>query len=146
MYRLRLLEWCMHFKGLKLCLAWLLFLPFTVLANSTPTGSTQEDIIFNIRPLACIVAKPGEACQMTITAHWQTIAPISACLLQDKVQLACWQQQKKVKQHFNISLTTDMVFTLNNASGQQIAQQKIKVNTAQSTKYRRRLRSQWSLF
>ncbi|GHF81590.1 DUF3019 domain-containing protein [Thalassotalea marina] len=136
----------MRFKGLKLCIAWLLFLPLSTFANSLTTESSDSAVNFNIKPLACIVAQPGQPCQMTITAQWQTPTPISACLLQDQVQLACWQQTTQVKQRFNISLTTDMVFTLNNASGQLIAQQKIKVNAAQSTKYRRRLRSQWSLF
>lgn len=136
----------MRFKGLLLCLAWLLFIPFTSFANSLNQANNVENVDFKIKPLACIVSQPGQPCQMTITAHWHSSMPISACLLQDQVQLACWQQTRQAKQSFNISLTSDMVFTLNNASGQLLAQQKVKVNAAQSTKYRRRLRSQWSLF
>lgn len=136
----------MRFKGVKLCIAWTLFLPLPLLAKTKVNPPPVEQLSLSIKPLACIVANAGQPCQMTITANWQSPLPLTACLYQDKLQLACWQNTSSVSRRFNISLTSDMVFKLLDETGNTLASQKIKVNAANSTKYRRRLRSQWSLF
>lgn len=100
----------------------------------------------SIKPLTCIVKVAGDNCQMTVTVTWKTSVPISGCLFQEENNLACWQEQNEVSQQLTISLAKEMIFSLKNQHGFVIAKQTIKVNASTSSKYRRRLRAQWSLF
>jgi len=98
-----------------------------------------------IKPSVCMVKNPGDSCQMTVSVQWQNDDPIDACLYQNDARLTCWQNAHNINTKIDISLEQDMLFTLKN--GQEIfASQQIKINTALPTKYRRRLRADWSFF
>jgi hypothetical protein len=92
-----------------------------------------------------MVKSPGDSCQMTVSVQWHTDETIAACLFQNDIRLHCWENVQNIKTKMAISLEQDMMFTLKN--DQQIfATQQIKINTALPTKYRRRLRADWSFF
>ena len=92
-----------------------------------------------------MVKKPGDSCQMTVTVQWQNDNPIDACLYQNDARLTCWQNAHNINTKIDISLEQDMLFTLKNDQN-IFATQQIKINTALPTKYRRRLRADWSFF
>lgn len=92
-----------------------------------------------------MVKSPGDSCQMTVTVQWQNNEPIDACIFQNDTRLNCWEKAYKINTKMDISLEQDMMFTLKNEQ-QIFATQQIKVNTALPTKYRRRLRADWSFF
>jgi len=121
------------------------FVSITALANNEK--SEQESVIeFSIKPLVCIVKKPGDACSMTATVSWQSATVINSCLYQGITKVACWLNKKKVKAVIEINIEENMEYTLRDDNHQIIAQQLITINSSLAKKYRRRLRAGWSLF
>jgi len=98
-----------------------------------------------VMPSVCVVKIRGEICHMTINFNWQAHSALNACLYQDDKLIKCWQEKKVIKENFALALRQDVVLTLKNKD-HVFAEQHIKVNASTSAKYRRRLRSQWSLF
>lgn len=92
-----------------------------------------------------MVKNPGDSCQMTVTVQWHNDEPIDVCLFQNDTRLNCWENVHNIKTKIDISLEQDMLFTLKNEQ-RMFATQQIKINTALPTKYRRRLRADWSFF
>jgi len=120
-----------------------------LMISLTATGkdnSAVPKVDLSIKPLTCIVKKQGEQCQMIITAKWQAIHAIDACLYQGEKSLSCWQQQQNVVQKFNVSMHQDMQFSLKNSQGIVYAHKNVHINSISPKKYRRRLRAEWSLF
>ncbi len=140
----------MRFKGLItiiiIGLPSLLATYSTQANESSANGATAPIVSLNIKPLACVVKRIGEQCQMTITANWNSNIPLSACLYQDRKSIGCWQQKISEEKQYQISLNDDMLFSIKTDQGIILAKQKIVINASTSTKYRRRLRSQWSFF
>ncbi|MCJ8295186.1 MAG: DUF3019 domain-containing protein [Colwellia sp.] len=132
------------------CNTWailLLFSFFSVSALATHEESEEKSIIeFSIKPLVCIVKKPGDACSMTATVSWQAPKAINSCLYQGITKVACWLKQKTIKAVIEINIEENMVYTLKDDNHHIIAKQLITINSSLAKKYRRRLRSGWSLF
>jgi 4-hydroxy-3-methylbut-2-en-1-yl diphosphate synthase IspG/GcpE len=99
-----------------------------------------------IKPITCVVKSLGEACQMKANVTWQSPAPQSVCLYQDKQQLKCWAKQNQVSEMLNVTLEKTMVFSLRDKKQNTLVEQTIKVHALSSRKYRRKLKSDWSLF
>lgn len=130
---------------------WLILLigamPFYTFASPAGSKITADSRVkLSIQPLTCVVRKQGDNCQMTINAKWQSDQPIDVCFFQDDQQLLCWQRKNFAAQQFDVSLNSDMIFSLKLANGELVAQQKVQVNSSSSAQYRRRLRAQWSFF
>lgn len=139
----------MRFKGLKIIIIGLssLLATYSIQANEpSGTEATVPNVTLAIKPLACVVKRIGEQCQMTITAKWKSSTPLSACLYQNREIIGCWKNKKSGEKQYRISLNDDMLFSIMTEQGTPLAKQKIVINASTSTKYRRRLRSQWSLF
>lgn len=116
-----------------------------LVANTLQNSDTSSVINMSISPSICVVKTRGELCQMTAYVMWQARLAIDACLYKNDDLITCWEQKRQIKEKLELSLIQDMIFTLKNQN-KVLAKQHIKVNASSSTKYRRRLRSQWSLF
>ena len=132
------------------CNTWgvlLLLSFFSCTALAIKYKPEQENVIeFSIKPLVCIVKKPGDACSMTATVSWQSPKNINTCLYQGLAKVACWLNKKKIKSVIEINIEENMEYTLKDDNHQIIATQLISINSSLAKKYRRRLRSGWSLF
>ncbi|BBN83925.1 hypothetical protein PA25_39100 [Pseudoalteromonas sp. A25] len=115
-------------------------------AQSMAVETNSRQTLLEIKPITCIVRQLGELCQMTIKLHWQTMAPINACLYQEQTKLRCWQAKQFVNEQLDISLQKNMNFRLLDNKNDLLAQQIINVNAAVSRQYRRKLKTDWSIF
>lgn len=115
---------------------------------SAPSHAAQDEVIVTmaIKPIACIVNKIGEPCKLTITVTWQATTPIALCLLQIKQKMYCWQTAIAGVKKMEIDLVKSTTFKLVNRQQQTKASVNVVINAASSTRYRRRLRSDWSVF
>lgn len=104
-------------------------------------------ITFEIQPKICIAKEVGDACAMTVKLKWQTFEPMKLCLAQNKKTLKCWQQNTLVEDMIAIEVEEQSEFTLTEqGSGLIVAKQSVKINYQVNKRYRRRLRSEWSIF
>lgn len=99
-----------------------------------------------IKPITCVVKSLGDACQMKASVIWQSSESQDVCLFQDKQQLKCWAKQNQVSEMVNVTLDKTMVFSLRDTKQRTLVEQTIKVHALSSRKYRRKLKSDWSLF
>ncbi|MCJ8319058.1 MAG: DUF3019 domain-containing protein [Colwellia sp.] len=83
---------------------------------------------------------------MTIKIKWSSPVPINSCLFQDKSKTICWRNRSKADERIDINIKDDMEFTLMSENNDIYAKQLVRINTSQPKNYRRRLRSDWSLF
>lgn len=118
---------------------------FVILSSFFPVLSAASMPKLKIKPSVCMVKNSGDSCQMTVTVQWQNDEPINTCLFQNDSRLHCWENILSINTKIDISLEQDMLFTLRNEQT-ILATQQIKVNTALPTKFRRRLRADWSFF
>ncbi|CAM4128039.1 DUF3019 domain-containing protein [Pseudoalteromonas byunsanensis] len=114
--------------------------------NLMATGTLTNAPNLEIKPITCIVRQLGELCKMTVKVNWQAPHPIDACLYQEETKMQCWHGKKSVVEKLDISLQKNMTFRLINSEQVVLAQQVIKVNAAMSSQYRRRLKTDWSIF
>lgn len=133
----------MNFKKILVVLS-LCVINFFITIQVTAQEKTPT-VHMTITPSVCVVKVRGDLCQMTANVSWQANLPISACLYKNDDLIKCWKQEQSIQEKLTLSLTQNMVFTLQNKH-KILNEQYIKVNASTSTKYRRRLRSQWSLF
>lgn len=133
----------MNFKQMLVMLSlFVMHLFFTIQVTAQEKTPT---VYMTITPSVCVVKIRGDLCQMTANVSWQASLPISACLYKNDDLIKCWKQERSIQEKLTLSLTKNMIFTLQNKR-KILYEQYIKVNASTSTKYRRRLRSQWSLF
>ena len=93
-----------------------------------------------------MVRKLGQPCSMTVNIRWHTSTPIDVCLLQNEEKLNCWHDQKSVETQMNITLAKSLKFKLVSTAGETLASQSVQVNASSHQAYRRKLKSDWSLF
>ncbi|MBD1581915.1 DUF3019 domain-containing protein [Pseudoalteromonas sp. S16_S37] len=132
----------MNFKAYcVVALAW-------VMSSTKPlaAGTSSGQTTLEIKPVTCIVRQLGELCQMTIKLHWLSATPIDACLYQEQLKLRCWQTKQQISEQLDISLQKNMNFRLIDSKNVVLAQQIINVNAAVSRQYRRKLKTDWSIF
>jgi len=136
----------MNFKTI-FAISYLYLFSAMSLAQESYSQKVSDKIAveFSVTPSVCIIRERGQLCEMRVTVHWISTLPINACLYSNDKQLACWKNKKEINEKLDISLQSLMLFSLKN-NQTFFAQQEVKVNASQSAKYRRRLRSQWSLF
>ncbi|WP_448550363.1 DUF3019 domain-containing protein [Thalassotalea fusca] len=115
--------------------------PFTSHSLSSSAPATMD-----IKPVTCMVQEIGQPCTMTIKIKWQTNEPQDVCLRQGVTKLSCWDNQHHIDTQMQVTLEDSMMFTLVNASGEALASQKIDINASNHHAYRRKLKSDWSLF
>jgi predicted secreted acid phosphatase len=82
---------------------------------------------------------------MRVNVFWKTSQEIDGCLYANSTLLRCWTNKQQVEERLDILLQENMTFTLQ-YNQHVLATQEVKVNASRSAKYRRRLRSKWSLF
>ena len=68
---------------------------FTLSTLSHPLSAVSTSNLM-IKPSVCMVKKPGDSCQMTVTVQWQNDNPIDACLYQNDARLTCWQNAHNI--------------------------------------------------
>ena len=128
------------------------YLVMTTLLGSIPSFSKAEEqnkllLAFQLQPNICITKEVGDSCQMTVKIDWQTITPMNLCLMQNDTQIKCWRQQQQVKEAIPIALQKQSTFTLiNQEQNIELAKQTVKINYQTAKRFRRRLRSEWSIF
>ena len=83
---------------------------------------------------------------MTVDIKWHAPSPQDVCLMKDEIKLNCWYGQQSVATQIEITLTESMIFSLVSNAGETLASQTIEVNASSHQAYRRRLKSDWSLF
>lgn len=113
----------------------------------TATPNNNSLINFELQPKICIAKEVGDACLMKIKLKWQASTPMSLCLAQNQTRLKCWQQEIAINEHIAIEVKQQSEFTLfDQDSMELIAKQQVIINYQVSKRYRRRLRSEWSIF
>lgn len=93
-----------------------------------------------------MVKQAGQRCEMTAKVAWQAPTNMNLCLFQEKQKLQCWEHAKEAKSTQIIHLSKSMLFTLKDAKNNVVAKQNIEVHTSVNQQYRRKLRSDWSVF
>ncbi len=121
---------------------------FASVANARDASEHDNQHVASlaIKPITCVVKSLGEACQMKANVTWQTPMLQSVCLFQDKQKLKCWVKQNQVSEMLDVTLDKTMVFSLRDKKQNTLVEQTIKVHALSSRKYRRKLKSDWSLF
>ncbi len=111
-------------------------------ANNTPNNNVK----LSLTPLACFVKKMGDVCHLTVKVNWQSETPINTCLYQNVDKVHCWSATDQATKKITVSLSENMLFTLQGEDDEVYAQQNVAISASTSKKYRRRLRADWSLF
>ncbi|WP_158678257.1 DUF3019 domain-containing protein [Pseudoalteromonas sp. T1lg23B] len=114
--------------------------------NMVSAGTLTNVANLEIKPITCIVRQLGELCTMTVKVNWQLPHPVDACLYQEEMKMRCWHDKQNITEKLDISLQKNMTFRLIDSKQAVLAQQVIKVNAAMSSQYRRRLKTDWSIF
>lgn len=114
--------------------------------NLMANAQLLQENRLELKPMTCVVRQLGELCQMTVKVSWQTQRPVDACLYQDKTKLQCWQAKQNISQKLDVELQKSMTFRLIDGQNNLLAQQTVNVNAASSRQYRRRLKTDWSIF
>lgn len=124
----------------------LLFFCIFVMPKSVSSNIPNNNVELSLTPLACFVKAIGDVCHLTIKVNWQSLTPINTCLYQDTKKIHCWSDTKKAAKKIKISLSENMVFSLQDDNDKIYTQQHVTIAASTSKKYRRRLRADWSLF
>ncbi len=119
---------------------------FQVKADNRLQDNNLNTLSLVIKPITCVVKSLGEACQMTANVAWQSPISQDLCLFQDNQRLKCWVKKDKVSELVDVTLDKTMVFSLRDKKQRTLVEQTIKVHALSSSKYRRKLKSDWSLF
>ncbi|MCG7537238.1 DUF3019 domain-containing protein [Pseudoalteromonas sp. OOF1S-7] len=109
-------------------------------------ATSEPPPLFEIKPQVCMVKTQGQTCQMTIRVNWQHGKPEKLCLYQANTQLHCWADSRQGSIKLAIKLAQNMEFSLRDPYQNTLAKKTVKVNAVVSTKYRRKLKTDWSLF
>ena len=116
-------------------------------ANEIDSEGAVKVTQFEIMPLICVTNKVGDECQLKLNVKWQTDTVGDYCFYQNQKEITCWQQTNKAKKSILVKLVKSSVFSLKQKGLEKILiEQKVTLNYRQSDRYRRRLRSQWSIF
>jgi len=110
------------------------------------SNTPNSKVALSITPLACFVKKSGDVCHITVKVNWQSEIPINACLYQNIEKMHCWLVTRNATANIEVSLSENMVFSLQGDNDKIYAQQYVAIAASTSKKYRRRLRADWSLF
>lgn len=122
---------------------------YLLLSNAyavTQVSNEKTDITLVVKPIACFVQSQGQQCKLTITATWQAPTPVNLCLYQQKQQVQCWRNAQSGFKKFNIKLVESTTFSLINSAHERVATVDVIINAVNPTRYRRRLRADWSVF
>lgn len=115
-------------------------------ADTSLNENSQNTLSLVIKPITCVVKSLGEACQMTANIAWQSPISQDLCLFQNELRLKCWEKQHTVSELIDVTLDKTMIFSLRDKNQRLLVEQTIKVHALSSSKYRRKLKSDWSLF
>lgn len=136
----------MTFKCLSSVFIGVLLLSNVSYAQESTDANTQPQLSFSIKPVTCVVKSLGEQCEMKARVTWQVPESLDICLFQDDKSLSCWKKRSKVDEFITVKLSKTMVFSLKNSHQETVLEQTVKVHAMNSQKYRRKLKSNWSLF
>lgn len=124
-------------------MAWLATI---ALPGQAATASPSQLLNFELKPSVCIAREVGDTCQMNVKLKWQLDSPSHLCLKQNDAVIKCWQQQQ-VEETLAIKLQQQSEFLLfDKDSDAVLIKREIKINYQINQRYRRRLRSEWSIF
>ncbi|WP_046003993.1 DUF3019 domain-containing protein [Pseudoalteromonas rubra] len=114
--------------------------------SQTVQAKSEPPPLFEIKPQVCMVKTQGQTCQMTIRVNWHHSESENLCLYQSDTQLHCWKNSQQGSVKLAVKLAQNMEFSLKDPHKNTLAKKTIKVNAVVSTKYRRKLKTDWSLF
>lgn len=97
-------------------------------------------------PNTCIARTEAADCEMEIDVTWTFSLVGDYCLYQDETAVKCWKNVKRLQDKMTITVSNDISLSLKDVSKRIIKQQKIKVVYATSQQFRRKLKSEWSIF
>lgn len=97
-------------------------------------------------PNTCIARTEAADCEMEIEVTWTFSLVGDYCLYQDETAVKCWKNVKRLQDKMTITVSNDISLSLKDVSKRIIKQQKIKVVYATSQQFRRKLKSEWSIF
>ncbi|WMN59625.1 DUF3019 domain-containing protein [Pseudoalteromonas xiamenensis] len=113
-------------------------------ANSTQIESTTTSKF--ILPGTCIAKKQATFCEMDVKISWQFDRKGQYCLLQKGQTLRCWNDAVRLQDSLTLRIENEDEFYIASKEGVIISTQTVKVVWATSSRLRRRLKSEWSIF
>jgi len=138
------INWQRRFKHTTVaCRHFLLSLCLIFYASQS---HASDKVSLSVTPIACIVSTIGEPCNLTVTAHWQAKQPKTLCLYQLEHPVQCWSNKRQGSKRFTIKIVASTQFKLVDTHQVTVASVQIIINAANPTRYRRRLRADWSVF
>ncbi len=100
-----------------------------------------------ISPQICVVSESKQVCELTLTIKWFTAENKSVCLLENEIQIQCWQDQNQAIFVHRTQIENQSTYSLVDLqTGIQLMQEQVQVQSSQIKTKRRRLRSPWSFF
>jgi len=115
-------------------------------ALAIETNPSDRNLSLMIKPITCVVKNLGEQCKMKANVAWQSSILRELCLFQENERIKCWSKRSAVSELIEVTLNKTMIFSLRNKKQQALLEQTVKVHALSSQKYRRKLKSDWSLF
>ena len=109
-------------------------------------SEAKHSVVLELTPNNCVVEKVNNICHLALETKWQSEQHLDVCLFLEDKKVTCWKKTKSVHQVIQISLKQTSVATIRDTGNKVLASTQIKVSSAQPVAYRRRLRSDWSLF
>ncbi len=70
----------------------------------------------------------------------------SYCLFLEEVPMKCWYTVSRIKESFDITFSNNDLVALKSKQGNTIKTEKLRVVSATSRKFRRKLKNDWSIF
>ncbi|MFD2167822.1 DUF3019 domain-containing protein [Thalassotalea euphylliae] len=102
---------------------------------------------FALEPNTCMSQEQDAPCPFTLSARWELNQKADVCLVLGDEQLSCWSQQKSnYFQRQTLLTKTSELRLVNQATGEVIHRELVTILYSNPKRFRRRLRSQWSLF
>jgi len=116
----------------------------TFVITPTSLANTLNSLV--VSPNTCIVNKLGDVCRKELTIKWKTPIKANYCLYDKHRKIKCWVNQSNISESLLVSIKGTTTLTLKDEKKQMMASTTIVVNGATSTRFRRRLRADWSVF
>ncbi|MFC0116522.1 DUF3019 domain-containing protein [Pseudoalteromonas xiamenensis] len=99
-----------------------------------------------LTPRICIVPEQKVTCSMQVSVEWDFNQEGSYCLFLEEVPMKCWYTVSRIKESFDITFSNNDLVALKSKQGNTIKTEKLRVVSATSRKFRRKLKNDWSIF
>jgi hypothetical protein len=117
----------------------------TVFAIPYPSSANNISSLV-ISPSTCIVNTLGERCNKPLKIMWAAPKRANYCLYANNQKIKCWKARQHITDTLVLNINAPTTFNLKDQNQHIIASAKVVINAATSTRFRRRLRADWSVF